>query len=246
MGSIKKPEPGVHIINSHYVTPNLVGHDDYQIFENFLKHLDASCTLISLEEATQMIVDKIPAKKTSYVAFTFDDGFEECYHVIAPLLEKYNTTGAFFINANFVESDDVYRTAFNDRIRIDTKTPMNWSQIKELHERGHVIGSHTMDHYNLADLNEEELHFQIQENKSILEKKLEYSCDYFAWTYGKLIHFPQHALDIAQKFHPYIFSGTNYKKYFSYGTSVINRRHLEPYWPKNHLNYFLSIKKTWS
>ena len=24
---------------------------------------------------------------------------------------------------------------------------------------------------------------------------------------------------------------------------VINRRHIEPYWPKNHIKYFLSFKK---
>ncbi|MDO9153333.1 MAG: polysaccharide deacetylase family protein [Paludibacter sp.] len=178
-------------------------------------------------------------KKECLVAFTFDDGFEECYTTIAPLLEKYNCNAAFFINANYIGSDENYQQSFNTRINTFTKKPMSWEQVIDLHRRGHVIGAHTLDHVNMAELTEKELVFQLAENKKILESKINYNCEYFAWTYGKLQHFPEEALLQTLKYHRYIFSGTNYKHYFSLNGRVINRRHIEAFWPKAQIKYFL-------
>lgn len=243
-GGIKEAKSGVHIINSHFVTPHLLDlKRDIQIFDDFLNYLQGFSSFITLEEATNSVVsDTIPTNKV-LVAFTFDDGFEECYSVIAPLLEKYNTRGAFFINANYIDSDNSYQQDFNNRTHTYIKKPMNWDQVVDLHKKGHLIGAHTLDHVNMAELNEEVLNFQLKENKFILEDKLDYNCEYFAWTYGQLQHFPINALKATQKYHKYIFSGTNYKNYFSYDGQVINRRHIEPFWPKSHVKYFLSINK---
>ena len=180
------------------------------------------------------------------IAFTFDDGFEECYTVIAPLLEKYGARGAFFINANYIESTDEYRKDFNQRIVTYTKNPMTWEQVKDLHQRGHLIGSHNLDHSNFAVLTAKEIECQLSENKKVLEDKLKYSCDYFAWTYGQLQHFSKSALESTQKYHKYIYSGTDYKNYFSYNGRVFNRRHQESFWPKNHISYFLSVNKKYN
>lgn len=30
------------------------------------------------------------------VAFTFDDGFDDCYHEIAPVLDEFNVNAAFY------------------------------------------------------------------------------------------------------------------------------------------------------
>src|SRR5690554_5003575 len=244
MGNASRPKSGIHILNSHFVTPHLLDLSrDAQIFDDFLFYLRSFSTFITLEEATNIITsNSIPTNKV-LVAFTFDDGFEECHSVIAPLLEKYNTRGAFFINANYIESDKNYQLDFNKRINLYTKSPMKWSQVVDLHNKGHLMGSHTLDHVNMTDLNEKELDFQLKKNKQILEEKLDFNCEYFAWTYGQLQHFPINALKATQKYHKYIFSGTNYKNYFSYDSQVINRRHIEAYWPKSHMKYFLSTNK---
>jgi hypothetical protein len=237
------PKKSIHVLNSHYVTSDFIKNTDYNIFDNFLKTISKHCKLISIQEATNSIYTRNTEVDKPLVAFTFDDGFEECYTVIAPLLEKYNIKGAFFINANYIQSTLEYQKQFNERIALQSKKPMTWEQITDLHKRGHVIGSHNLDHTNMAELNEIELDFQINENKKILEHKLNYSCDYFAWTYGQMKHFPKNALKKALKFHKYIFSATNYKNYFSMDNQVINRRHVEANWPKTHINYFLSVNK---
>lgn len=244
MGLLKSPKAGIHIINSHYVTPGIVDvNRDTMIFDQYLSYLNRFAKFITLEEATnRILVNNIP-KNEVLITFTFDDGFEECYSIIAPLLEKYNTRGAFFINANYVESLSDYQDDFNQRVRTYSKKPMNWEQVQELHIRGHLIGSHNLDHTNFAVLNDNRIEHQVKENKRVLESKLNFKCDYFAWTYGQLQHFPENALHIVKKYHKYIFSGTNYKEYRSLEGAVINRRHQEAFWPKHHIKYFLAVKK---
>lgn len=243
-GTIKRPKAGIHIINSHYVSPRVSNVKvDALAFERYLAFLSKTCTFVKVEDVAKRLQEKDIPTKEVMVAFTFDDGFAECYTVIAPLLEKYNCRGAFFINANYIESDIEYQKEFNDRTQTYTKKPMSWEQVKDLHKRGHIIGAHTLDHLDLTQLSDAELRYQLAENKKILEQKLNYKCEYFAWTYGRMQFFSEHVLAFTSKYHKYIFSATNYKQYFSYNGMVINRRHIEPFWPKNHINYFLSVKK---
>ncbi len=243
-GSFRKPSPGVHIINSHFVTPNIPSEDDMIMMDDYLSFLSQYCKLITIQEATQIILSGDISQNKCQVAFTFDDGFEECHTVVAPTLEKYGCNAAFFINSNYIESDKLYQDNFNKRINTYTKKPMSWDQLMDLHKRGHVIGAHTLDHLNLAELDNNLIENQLIKNKQILEDKLNFECSYFAWTYGQFQHFPERALKITQKYHKYVFSGTDYQHYLSYNGQVINRRHIEAYWPKSHIRFFLSKKKS--
>lgn len=238
----RQPKPGIHIISSHYVTKQKSKHSDAVTFENFLKNLNKKCKLIDFESAIKSIESNIIPEDESIVAFTFDDGFEECATIIAPILEKYNCRAAFFINANYIESSEEYQSSFQHRVKTYTKKPMTWDQIISLHNNGHTIGSHSLDHFDFGKLTNEQIEFQLKRNKEILESRLDYDCKYFAWTYGLMKNFPLNALSVTSKYHQYIFSATNYKKYFSYAGKVINRRHIEPYWPYKHAKYFLQKK----
>jgi peptidoglycan/xylan/chitin deacetylase (PgdA/CDA1 family) len=243
-GSFKRPKPGIHIINSHFITPYEKDTErDNRIYDNYLSYLQKYAKFITLEEATNRILSNSIPNNEVLLTFTFDDGFEEGYSIIAPLLEKYNTRGTFFINANYIESGETYQQEFNKRVNTFTKKPMTWEQLKDLHERGHLIGSHNLDHSNFAEIGDDDISFQISKNKKILEEKLSYECHYFAWTYGQIKHFPIKALELTQKYHNYIYSDTNFKHYFSLNNKVINRRHIEPFWPKSHINYFLGVRK---
>jgi len=244
-GFFKVPKPGIHILNAHYVTRGFFSVDrDKRIFEGFIRLLLNVGKIISLEEASKMVLAKEIPEKEILIALTFDDGFEECYQVVAPVLSKFNVNAAFFVNANYIESTNEYQKGFNERIATFTKKPMSWQQVTELHKNGHLIGSHSLDHFNMANLSKEKLQIQIVENKRILEDKLNYSCDYFAWPYGQFAHFTDENLLQVLKYHKYVYSGTDYKSYLSYDKKVLNRRQIEPFWPKNHINYFLGVQKS--
>lgn len=62
--------------------------------------------------------------------FTVDDGGVSSYAVIAPALEEVGWRGHFFVTTD----------------RIDTSGFLTVAHVRELHVRGHIIGSHTESH----------------------------------------------------------------------------------------------------
>lgn len=240
LGSLANPANGVHILNGHFVrsySPAI------EIFSEQLYKLNKIATLIRIQDAVDLIVKHQKVNDT-LVAFTFDDGFEECATMIAPALEQFNTNALFFINPNFVDGDNLYIKNFTDNIVLTPgKRPMRWHDIINLRDKGHLIGAHTMDHYLINSDDFKELEYQIAECKNVIENKIQTSCDYFAFPFGKLEHANEKSMQLALYHYKYVFSQSDYKNYFSFDGKVINRRHFEPDWPINHIKYFISHPK---
>jgi|SRR6185503_7018925 peptidoglycan/xylan/chitin deacetylase (PgdA/CDA1 family) len=74
-------------------------------------------------------VDQV-ALRAEYVFLTFDDGESGAYTYAAPELEKLGWRGHFFVTTNLIG-----KPGFLDA-----------QKIKELHQRGHLIGSHSSTH----------------------------------------------------------------------------------------------------
>lgn len=243
LGAFSRPRNGIHILNGHMICRGLANNQAKDYFAYQLKELSRYVHFIRIEEATTLILNHENVDQP-LVAFTFDDGFMECYDMIVPVLESFGVNAAFFINPNFVDGDDNYIQNFTENIVLNpTKTPMRWKEIKDLHNRGYVIGAHTMDHSMINNDNLAELNKQIGRCKSVIENELSVSCDYFAFPYGRLEHANQSSIDIACRYYRYVFSQSDYKHYFSFDGRVINRRHFEPFWPVKHVFYFLSCDK---
>lgn len=238
-GQFSKPAPGVHILNGH----RTLGECEPDTFRKMVRKLSEQVKIINVEEAVQMIVNhERPTKPV--VAFTFDDGFEECYTVFAPVLEEFGVNALFFVNPNYVEGDESYIKHFNDvTVRTPGKLPMRWDHLRELRDRGFIIGAHTMDHYLTALDDEKVLRYQIVDCKKVIEEKIGQPCVYFAWPYGRLEHTSNKAVDLACTTYEYVFSQSDYKHYFCFNGRVINRRHFEPFWPISHVKYFISKNK---
>lgn len=95
------------------------------------------------------------ANVDNHVAFSFDDGGVSFYLVIAPVLEKYNQRGIFFISTKY----------------IGTKGFLTIEQIRNLHLRGHVIASHSHTHpENIGALEYDEVVEEWKESVSILSE----------------------------------------------------------------------------
>lgn len=243
LGLFSRPHNGIHILNGHMICRAMADNQSKDYFFYQLQELSRYVHFIRIEYATSLIRNHESVDQP-LVAFTFDDGFMECYDMIAPVLESFGVNAAFFINPNFVEGDENYIQNFTENIVLTPgKIPMHWTEIKDLHKRGHIIGAHTMDHYMINDDNLLELDKQIGGCKSIIEDKLSAPCDYFAFPYGRLEHANKHSIDVACGYYKNVFSQSDYKHYFSFAGRVINRRHFEPFWPVGHLYYFLSCHK---
>lgn len=236
-GCCAKPSNGIHIITAH------MSHrtkPDIKYMEQTMENLSKIVRFVRIEDAVQMI-EHHEIVDEPLCAFTFDDGFDDCYYNIAPVLEQYGTNAIFFVNPNFVAGGEEYIKHFTEKtVLTPGKRPMRWNQLKDLQDRGFIIGAHTMDHYLTAKDDEKELEYQIVECKRVIEEKLGMPCDYFAWPYGKLEHTSEKAVNIACDAYKHVFSQTDYRHYFSFDGKVVNRRHFEPFWPFNHVKFFLS------
>lgn len=58
---------------------------------------------------------------------------------------------------------------------------MGWEQIRKLHQAGHIIGSHTLTHPNLAYVSNGDLNRELVESKKVLEEKLGVSIMHFSY-----------------------------------------------------------------
>lgn len=114
-----------------------IGASEYEISENkFVEILELEST--------------IPRN----IIFTFDDGGSSFYNVIAPLLERFNKRGVFFISTNFIGKEGF----------------LTMEQIKSLHSRGHLIASHSHTHPdNISKLSEDEILNEWINSRKILE-----------------------------------------------------------------------------
>jgi peptidoglycan/xylan/chitin deacetylase (PgdA/CDA1 family) len=100
--------------------------------EDFKRHLEAIRASIPAD-AVSTIAQYPPAsgsKLERAVFLTFDDGGASFYSPIADMLEPLGWRGHFFIT-----TDRLGKPGF-----------MNSAQVRELHARGHVIGSHSCSH----------------------------------------------------------------------------------------------------
>ena len=236
------PSKYIHILNGHFVDENLTV-DSYNKFEKFIIRMRKYFDIISLEQAIQDIHNKNIIFRPR-VALTFDDGLLECYTIIFPLLEKYNLKAAFFINPVSIDNqDDSFTTNFiKNNLRVNFKKKfMTWSMIKEIKEKGHVIGSHTTNHLELNALNEEILTKEIIDSKNIINSRLDINCEYFAFPFGTSNFFDKNAVEMASKTYKYSFTSGSYGKYFFNGRiNIFSRRHFEINWSFRHIIYFLS------
>ncbi|WP_299703139.1 polysaccharide deacetylase family protein [uncultured Pontibacter sp.] len=102
------------------------------------------------------------------VMLTFDDTSLGQYTVAAPELEKYGFKGVFFIMT----------------VSLSRPNYMSKAQVKELSERGHVIGSHTWDHQNVKKYQEQDWVTQIEKPSRQLTEITGKPTEYFAYPFG--------------------------------------------------------------
>lgn len=248
LGNFATPSNYVHIINGHRASKMPPNEEDYKAYKEKLLYLRKHCDFVNIDEAITLINEHKNVQRPT-IAFTFDDGYSDCYTHIAPILEEFGVNAVFFINPHFAdaaEGNEDYIKYFTTHVTMSPgKRPMSWAQIKDLQNRGFIIGAHTLDHYMVNQGSRQELLRQIVDCKKVIEEKLGKTCDYFAWPYGKISQTNEEAVDIALNTYKYVFSQSDYKHYYSFEGKVINRRQAEPWWPIGHIKYFLSCKKSY-
>ena len=138
-------------------------------FEKQLKFLKKKkFNVIKLSDLAKTIQNKkqIPYKTT---VLSFDDGYQDNYSNVFPLLKKYNFSAMIFLITNL----------------IGQKGYLNWAEIKEMCQSGLVeFGCHTASHPDLTKISIAELKLELQNSRRIIENQLKTSCNYFTYPKG--------------------------------------------------------------
>jgi len=150
---------------------------------NFKWHMDylskSNHKVISMDDAYKRIITN--NIDDSYVVLTFDDGYEDFYYNVYPILEKYKFPSILYIVPDYIETNKVF---WWDR-DLNKSELLNWIQIKKLLDNGMVdIGSHTCNHLDLNNLDKEQLLYEIRFSKYIIEEKLDIKVKHFSYPRG--------------------------------------------------------------
>ena len=154
----------VPILMYHYVdaTPPLGGPyaDGLTVrtpdFEAEMKYLaDKGYHPVTLEQvyATMAGLATLPAKP---IAITFDDGGLDDYTVAYPILRKHGFVATFFVITGMVGKDGT----------------MSWDQLREMHENGMVLGSHTVKHPDLTTASDARLRTELVDSRAAILKEV--------------------------------------------------------------------------
>jgi len=159
-----------HYVEAPLATTTMKGlYLDPLIFNDQLQELKKNNyqTLFVSEAATSLRTEKKLATKN--VVLTFDDGYEDFYSVVWPLLKKYNYKATLYVIIN----------------KLGAKGYITRDQLRELASSGLVeIGSHTFNHPDLRNLKKKDAQFEIQASKKILEQISGQPVLTFAYPFG--------------------------------------------------------------
>jgi len=145
-----------HRINASHPGDRLSIHPD--VFRGQMEALAGSGRpVLPLSEALTALRCAGPLPKGA-VCLTFDDGFRDNFDFALPVLERLGLPATFFVVTGHVGTASCI-----DRYRgcCDEDRSMDWAQLRELIAQGHAVGGHSRSHRELADLEPDQVRWEV-------------------------------------------------------------------------------------
>lgn len=128
---------------------------------------------ITLDLFRQYMADPETPLPENPLMISFDDGYQDNYLNAYPLLREYGMTAAFYIITGMVGEEDRLTSA----------------HIREMAANGMSIGSHTVSHRELGELETEEAAAELSLSRLYLEGLLQRSVNFVAYPKGSYNEF---------------------------------------------------------
>ena len=110
-------------------------------------------------------------------AITFDDGYEEVLTLGLPVLKEFGFTATVFVVANQLGGTNRWDDGKSRLLSTD--------QLRELDRSGITIGSHTLGHVHLTQVDLETARRETRDSKARLEDVLGHPVTLWAYPYGE-------------------------------------------------------------
>ena len=186
----------IFVVNYHNTYGKFKKNFKWQI--NFFKQY---FIIINYNDFNKSYAHKKKSKKP-LLLITFDDGHKSNYEIAEQILKHENIKAIFFIPFNFInyswpinlkKQTEISTKKFNIPCNINYEIQdkrkniaMSWENIIKLHNDGHLIGCHGMNHERLSSkLTNKQLYDEIFSSKQLLEKKLNTKIETFCWIGGE-------------------------------------------------------------
>jgi peptidoglycan/xylan/chitin deacetylase (PgdA/CDA1 family) len=121
------------------------------------------------------------------VYLTFDDGFRDNHETVLPLLREYGLKGFVFALPPLLEQGGAFEwpEMRDDLARYPTTMrSVTWAMLGEMGEGGFEVGSHTLSHPHLPELDDERLREELWQSRAAIRERLG-SCDTLAYPFGE-------------------------------------------------------------
>lgn len=154
-------------------------------FEKQVKWLsEQGFTFVTMSELHQNWSTQTLAPKT--VAITFDDGYADNLHQAFPVLEKYKAKATIYVVVDRHDRDwSTYKKAHHNSGELAKEVKLTDAEVQQLVASGLIeIGSHTLTHANLANLNDEQRQEELHESRSKLQALTGQAVESFAYPFG--------------------------------------------------------------
>jgi peptidoglycan/xylan/chitin deacetylase (PgdA/CDA1 family) len=222
--------PFIRVVNYHDISPEHVS--------NFEAHLSYySKHFINVDEKMLrgfLNGTRWPHTKPGLI-LTFDDGMRSHYEIAAPLLEKFDFTGWFFVPAGWIAE----RMGSNSKVA-DGERTLTLEQVRYLDQR-HVVGCHTETHCRLtADVPAEKLQFEIMGSKFSFKEILGHDVNIFCWVGGEEFSYSKPAADLVKQDYDISFMTNNAVVRPTTNPLQIQRTNIEAENPLSLLRFQLS------
>jgi Predicted xylanase/chitin deacetylase len=180
---------GIVVLMYHSVADNdeffTVKPSEFERQMKFLK--ENNFEVIDLEELINLDFEGAKNK----VILTFDDGYEDNFLNVFPILKKYNFPATIFVNTDLIGKEIIARKGTKMKI-------LSESQIQEMTKSGIIkFGSHSHRHLKLSKLSEAEIEKELKTSEEILEKITDQKIISLAYPYGD---YDERVKNIATKF----------------------------------------------
>jgi len=214
----------------------------------FARQLDTMASFgdfIGLDDAAAMLEAGGPIDGR-FFCISFDDGFKNWITNAVPILLDKNAAAAFFVVTGYIgtspDRDREKLLRFYDSGDLLMEF-LDWDDCRKMADAGMTIGSHTMSHVHLADLDDDAAFAEIKGSKETIEAELGRACDHFCCPFGR------EGIDYDAPRHPELTRLAGYRTFLTTrrgpvlaGASVMDipRDHLLAGWGDDQLRYFFS------
>ncbi len=118
--------------------------------------------------------------ETKTLAITFDDGYEDHFTTVYPILKRYDFPATIFLTVKYVDGYWESEKAEGGRIKALCR-----KHIKEMQREGLIqFGSHGYSHVDLTGVDREKRFFEIRNSKVCLEDLLGEDVRFISYPFG--------------------------------------------------------------